>query len=113
MWCDGVSNVENCPNPKCRFELEREIEKMVTKASLWKFVSIFGVIIILGAVGMYSLATENRARVSINERVLQEKAANIERTMENIQVLIKENIQESKEARTVIHKRITEECRPR
>lgn len=95
-----------CPNPECRRALEAEINGMVAKSSLWRFVSIFGVIILLGAVGIYSMSTANRERV----RVLEVQAQNIDRTMVDIKELIKDNIAESKEVRGAIHKRITEEC---
>ena len=115
--------VENCPNPNCRFELEKELDKMVTKASVWKFVSIFGVIILIGVVAIYARSNQNSERIAVNERVLQERTANIlldmssiKSTLSNstaeIKSMIKEQIVESKEARAQIHKRITEECRP-
>lgn len=116
--------VENCPNPSCRFEMEKELDKMVTKASVWKFVSIFGVIILIGVIAIYTRANMNSQRIAVNERVLQERTASIlldmssiKSTVSNstaeIKSMIKEQILESKEARASIHKRITDECRPR
>uniref|UniRef100_A0A6M3IGL2 Uncharacterized protein n=1 Tax=viral metagenome TaxID=1070528 RepID=A0A6M3IGL2_9ZZZZ len=93
-----------CPNPECRRVLEAGLNQMVSKNSLWKFLSIFGVLIILGAVGIFTMATGNKERV----RVLEVQAMNVDRTMTDIKVLIKDNIIESKEARLAIHKRITD-----
>lgn len=115
--------VENCPNPQCRLDMQEELNKMVTKVSVWKFISIFGVIILIGIIAIYTRSTMNSQRIAVNERVLQERTANIQLDISSLKTsltnstteiksMIKEQIVESKEARAQIHKRITDECRP-
>jgi len=120
----------DCPSKECRQRLEDThkyvfgngsgndiMNKVVLKSTVWRFISIFGVIMLLGVFGIYSLSTQNRERV----RVLESQGATIKEQLGAIKGLLETSINvaekareairtESKEAGEALHERITREC---